>query len=46
MNESELLIKDNVLGFYKTAEARFHFHPDVQVTINQTINPELFNRRQ
>ena len=33
MNESELLIKDNVLGHYKTAEARFHFHPNVQVTI-------------
>ena len=34
MDESELLIKDNVLGFYKTAEARFHFHPDVKLTIN------------
>ena len=33
MNERELLIKDNVLGYYKTAEARFHFHPDIQVTI-------------
>jgi len=33
MNESELLIKDNVLGFYETAEACFHFHPDIQVTI-------------
>jgi uncharacterized heparinase superfamily protein len=33
MNESKLLIKDNVLGHYKTADARFHFHPDVQLTI-------------
>lgn len=33
MNESELLIKDKVLGSYETAVARFHFHPDVQVSI-------------
>ena len=33
INESELLIKDNVFGFHETACARFHFHPDVQVTI-------------
>ena len=33
MDESELLIKDKVQGLYETAEALFHFHPDVQVSL-------------
>jgi uncharacterized heparinase superfamily protein len=34
MNESELLVKDKVDGVYESAVARFHFHPDVKVTVN------------
>ena len=35
INESELLVKDKVDGLYKSAVARFHFHPDVKITVNQ-----------
>ena len=31
MNQSELLIKDELDTFYGNAVARFHFHPNVQV---------------
>ena len=34
INESELIVKDKVDGFYESAVARFHFHPDVKITIN------------
>ena len=35
MNESEFLVKDKVDGFYESAVARYHFHPDVKITINR-----------
>ena len=33
LSESELLVEDRVSGAFTTAEARFHLHPKVQVTI-------------
>lgn len=34
LNEDSFIIEDIVTGKYQTAETRFHFHPDVEISVN------------